>query len=144
VLSARAEEFVASSGAAVPVAQQPEGAAKFGDDVTDGEIEAAFDRAEPVREQMVDADQVAQEAMRSVDLSEAEALPEVQDPVFQTHAMADLLERQGDADGASRIRAAIVPADAESISSADADRARRNQVISTLEGWLVKLRRQPR
>ncbi len=88
------------------------------DPLSEQEFERAFDAAEPEVDQMIDADRVAQVALRqagadephvegeggdSMERQEPDELPEG----FATATMAELLERQGDADGASRIRASL-------------------------------------
>lgn len=108
----------------------------------DGEIDAAFDSAEPETSAMLDADEVAQQAMRAADLDEpegafsvdealadADAIPPDDSP-FHTQTMADLLESQGDVPGAERIRAAL-----------DAIPPARPAALDTLEQWLQNLRR---
>jgi hypothetical protein len=112
-------------------------------DISDSELDRAFDVAEPDRDQLVDADRVAQEAMRDADLDRPEELAsDAIDPEFATGAMAELLERQGDSDGASRIRAALeVNAEAANATSAP-PRAARERTIATLEQWLRNLRRK--
>jgi predicted Zn-dependent protease len=112
----------------------------FDDDVTDGELESAFDAAEPVLDELVDANRVAELAMRDAELDAPEDL--ASDPIFATRAMAELLERQGDTQAASRIRTKLdADASAEAVrlggSSALDERER---TIATLESWLANLR----
>lgn len=105
--------------------------------ISDDELELAFADARPEREQMRNADDVAQEAMLRADLDlEAEGgmSPDEVGENFATETMAELLERQGDGQGASRIRAALG-------SRPDPpDRPSRSDVVATLEHWLDNLR----
>lgn len=114
------------------------------DAISDRELEAAFDEAEPEIDQMVDADRVAQVALRQVAADELGLETPLPDETtapehpglpasFATATMAELLERQGDAEGASRIRANLADTPAECPP--------RSQVISTLERWLDNVRR---
>lgn len=109
----------------------------FDDDVSDGELEEAFAHAALDREQLIDADAMAHQAMRAAELDEPE-IPAVEsaDPIFATRTMAEVLERQGDVDGAERIRAAMAP---ETVGPWP--RTRHQAVIATLESWLTNLRR---
>jgi hypothetical protein len=118
--------------------------------ISELELEAAFEAARPERERMRDADQVAHEAMRAsgTDEPELDAAPEPDaeeleprsdlPPSFATATMAELLERQGDVAGASRIRAGLAAARPTPAPSA---RPSRQQVIATLESWLHNVRR---
>jgi tetratricopeptide (TPR) repeat protein len=117
----------------------------FDGDVTEGELESAFDAAEPVLDELVDANRVAEQAMRGADLDEPEALSDVaEDPIFATRAMAELLERQGDSQSASRIRANL-EVQAESAEAIPVDELNeRQRTIATLESWLANLRSGPR
>ncbi|MDJ0853537.1 MAG: hypothetical protein QNK04_34655 [Myxococcota bacterium] len=165
--------------------------------LSEQELERAFDAAEPEVDQMIDADRVAQVALRQAGADElhvegeAEGLPEALPSQFDelpaevdelaaevdelpaevdelpegfaTATMADLLERQGDSDGASKIRASLaseaiepVPeavvdapapeadvdalaAEGESATDA-AGRPSRRAVMRTLERWLDNVR----
>jgi hypothetical protein len=101
----------------------------------DAELEMALDDARPEMDSMIDADGIAFEAMRRERLDEPEtvALPAPGSP-FHTRTLADLLERQGDAEGAHAIRSAL---------ETDADGGepeQRAQTIRILERWLGRLR----
>lgn len=128
----------AAEGAAPP-------AGSFDDDVSEQEIEHAFAAAETDRDQVIDADHIAQQAMRLVDGDLDDDLLSAPEAPFATRTMADLLERQGDPQRASRIRAALSPAaraSAEAPASRDeSGHGRRQRIISELEGWLENLRR---
>jgi hypothetical protein len=104
-------------------------------DVTDLELEHAFERAHPVADEVVDADRVAREAIREVD---RELLARAEPPAaFATGTMAELLERQGDAEGARRIRESLAHRE---VRRENPPRLRprpdRARVLATLEEWL--------
>lgn len=99
----------------------------------DDELEQAFAEATPEADEMHDANEVAFEAMRAVELDLPELAP------FQTQTMAALLERQGDHAGARAIRDALERSTPhESVRSSD---RRRDDRIRTLERWLERTRR---
>lgn len=103
------------------------------DAFADDELEQAFAEATPEEDAMRDANEVAFEAMRAVELDLPELAP------FQTQTMAALLERQGDHAGARAIREAL-----ERSAPRDAVRGverRRDDRIRTLERWLERTRR---
>lgn len=127
--------------------------------ISELELEEAFESARAETEQMRDADQVAREAL----LATGEHLPELDTPPpwensedsaweedelavselppsFATATMAELLESQGDNEGASRIRAGLAGPAAHSTPPPSA-RPGRRQVIETLEFWLDNVRR---
>jgi hypothetical protein len=116
-------------------ARAPEPAA-LGGGIDEAELERAFAAAEPERASMWDADGVAEAALRQVGEGDAADWPEAEPQAaelpagFATATMAELLERQGDAAGASRIRAGLAPA-----------RPSQQRVIATLERWLENVRR---
>ena len=112
------------------------------DEVTDLELDLAFDRARPVEGEVIDADRVARQAIREVDreLLGARAAPPA---AFATGTMAELLERQGDVEGARRIREPLA-ARGEGGSPTRSRAGRRSdrvRVLSTLQGWLQNVRR---
>ncbi len=149
---AREELLCAIAAAAAPVV------APVDEPLSEQEFERAFDAAEPEVDQMIDADRVAEVALREAGADELHvegeadfateegALPEG----FATATMAELLERQGDTDGASRIRAALstappgqdppAPEGASPERDAEASRPSRGRVIRTLERWLENVR----
>jgi hypothetical protein len=135
VLGFATRGFVASEAGA-----PPEISSGFEREVTEGELERAFAAAEPDRDQIVDADRVAQDAMRQADLDRPEMASPVSDPVFATRTVADLLERQGSLDKASQIRAAL-EANGEGAGAASS-LDRRERIIAILESWLANLRRE--
>ena len=99
---------------------------------------------------MLDADQVALAAVAEADRmlgDEVEAAATPLDPAlggrFTTATMAELLEEQGDASGASRIRAALDVAPDDDARTAGANPSRET-VIRTLEAWLENVRQGAR
>lgn len=113
---------------------------EFGDDVTDGELESAFDAARPVADELVDANRVVEVAIRDAELDQPEALGTVAaDPLFATQTMADLLERQGDGAGASRIRESLEAME-DGPSPSPVGSTSGDRILSTLESWLDNLR----
>jgi len=105
--------------------------------VSDLELDCAFERAEPVADEVIDADRVAQQAIREVDRE----LARRPTPPFATRTMAELLEQQGDAEGARRIRDSLAARDPRrEARAAGRGRADRSQALSTLERWLTNVR----
>jgi hypothetical protein len=109
-------------------------------ELSEQELSEAFEHAEPEREHLLDADRVAQQALREAELGPADEIlpPHATDSLFATRTMAELLERQGDRAGAERIRDRLerVQDDAQGGSPGD----RRGRVVRELERWLVNLR----
>ena len=103
---------------------------------TEEELDAAFEMARPEAEAMVDANDLAREALRRTDATPEEAteLVTAQGSPFATRTVADLLEQQGDPGNADVVRRSL----GEKAQHPDDERRRR--VVATLEGWLVKLR----
>jgi hypothetical protein len=122
-----------------PVAVSPAApAAGAASGITDDELETAFADAEPELDRMRDADDVAQEAMLQADMAleaEGDMAPDEVGENFATETMAHLLERQGDEEGASRIRAVLGGSEGEA-----GGRPARGEVVATLERWLDNLR----
>jgi hypothetical protein len=116
--------------------------------LSDAELDHAFDEAETDAEQLIDPNRVAQEAILHADSGAGEGLREdgvegsaAPGQAFVTETMARLLDRQGDARGAARIRAALA---AESPPRRDQPLARaqrRMRTVVVLERWLANLRR---
>jgi hypothetical protein len=120
---------------------------EFSEGVSDQELEHAFEEASPETDQMLDADRVAQVAMRQADEALGEDLgPDEVGTAFATRTMADLLEDQGDPEGAARIRASledaaeVPPLERPPSEDRTGGRFSRQQVIATLERWLDNLR----
>ena len=121
--------------------------AEFSEGVSDQELDHAFEEASPETDQMLDADRVAQVAMRQADEALGEDLaPDEVGTAFATRTMADLLEGQGDPEGAARIRASledateVPPLERPLSEGRPGGRLVRQQVIATLERWLDNLR----
>ena len=100
----------------------------------DAELDAAFEMARPEAEVMVDANDLAREAVRRADPAPAAELVTAQGSPFATHTVADLLEQQGDLGNADSLRRSL----GEKAQPSEEERRRR--VVATLEGWLMKLR----
>lgn len=109
-------------------------------EVSEGELDRAFEGAEPVADELIDVNHVAQQVLREAD-REPEDVELGPHSAFATRTMAELLERQGDAEGASRIRAALAPDDPAG-EAAGERRPGREEIIATLETWLENLRRE--
>ncbi len=109
-------------------------------ELSEQEFEAAFELAEPEAEHLMDADRVAEQALREAELGPADEIspPGAGDSVFATRTMAELLERQGDRAGAARIRNRLERSRAPSAGGASTDR--RGRVVRELERWLDNLR----
>jgi hypothetical protein len=111
-------------------------------EVTDLELDHAFARARPVADEVIDADRVARQAISEVDRELLAVRAAPREP-FATGTMAELLERQGDHEGARRIRDSLARREARSETrSAPGRRAERARVLATLEAWLAKVRRE--
>jgi hypothetical protein len=117
-------------------AAQPDGDGPvFGEAVSEAELELAFEDAQPEREQMVDADSIAQQAIRQTDtdLSGDFASPEVS---YATETVAGLLEDQGAEPEAMRIREVVATERATPTAQTHSHAA----IIQELERWLGNLR----
>ena len=104
-------------------------------DFEEAELDNAFLEAESRPDEMWNANHVAEATLAQVEEGTPEGLAAAADSPFATATMAGLLERQGHADEAQALRAAIGEADAGDPPS---ERAR---IIATLERWLENLRR---
>jgi hypothetical protein len=133
---------------------------QFADDVGDSELDLAFAEAESDPEEMHDVNRVAE---RVLEQAEREGAFEANaHPIFATETMAELLEGQGDSQGAQAIRAALhvggsAADEVEQFSARTAGRsgggpagsgaeldARLSQsarTLATLERWLDNVRR---
>jgi tetratricopeptide (TPR) repeat protein len=109
-------------------------------EVSEQELEDAFERAEPEAENLIDADRVAEQALREADLGPADEIspPGAQSSPFATRTMAELLERQGDRAGAERIRSRLERSRESSAGASPNDP--RGRVLRELERWLANLR----
>lgn len=112
-------------------------------EVSESEFDAAFADVETDLERVLDPNRVAAEAVSYVDgladgHSEPSLIESLEGSAFATATMAELLERQGDADGAARVRAAVASASRSAPGRSEADK--RNRTIATLQRWLDNLR----
>jgi len=108
----------------------------FGAEVSDGELEVAFESAETDRDQVIDADTIAQQAVSETesDLGDEFASP---GSSFATQTVADLLAQQGDEQRASQVRAIVK----SSISDTELKKRDRSALkIERLERWLINVR----
>jgi tetratricopeptide (TPR) repeat protein len=112
------------------------GAHPFDAGVEAKELDLAFERAEPDAEQVVDADRVALVAMREANLDAPEDLALV-DSAYATETMAKLLAKQGDRDGAARIRERLSLRETAGRALPVGSRVRR---VEILERWLRNVR----
>ncbi len=141
VLDAVPHHPLADGPGAVPELRGPQDALDALADVNDHELDRAFAEAETERESVLDASQVAHEAMLAHDL-DAPEFGDLDSP-FATATMAELLERQGHSQPAEAIRSALASHEKtlptrEATASPHPSRVR---VLSTLERWLKNLRR---
>lgn len=113
-------------------------------DVSDTEFDAAFADVETDLERVVDPNRVAAEAVSYVDgppgtAPEPSLLESLEGGAFATATMAELLERQGDRDGAARVRAAVASSQ-HSPTPASEQTEWRRRTVATLQRWLDNLR----
>jgi hypothetical protein len=108
----------------------------FGAEVSDGELEVAFESAETDRDEVIDADAIAQQAVSEAELDLADEFVSP-DSSFATRTVADLLAQQGDEQRASQIRAMM---DSPASDTAVTARDRNAREIERLERWLVNIR----
>ena len=108
----------------------------FGAEVSDGEFEVAFESAETDRDEVIDADAIAQQAVSEV---ESELADEFVSPnsSYATRTVADLLAQQGDEQRASQIRAMM---DSSASDTGVKTRDRNARKIERLERWLTNIR----
>ena len=105
-------------------------------ELADDELERAFDEASPESDAMIDAERIAMGALRAVEEEGPSGGPELPGAAFRTKTMAQLLEQQGDREGAEAIRASL-----RSEVIGDPDSGRGDRRIAKLERWLARLRR---
>lgn len=120
--------------------------------VSAAELDHAFETAEPELEAMITPDRLAEEAALRVDAGSAEpaeaagAFAESSEVLelgeaFSTRTMAELLEQQGDSDGAARIRASLAATPAAERPSPETATGPDPRVLAALEHWLENVRR---
>jgi len=113
------------------------------------EFDRAFDAAEAEEEGLIDANQVAAQAIHAVEDGAGEDLVSAPESPFATATMAGLLERQGHVAEARIVRERATAKPDENRHSLNAPRpalsdakARdRAHILATLEHWLENLRR---
>ena len=108
-LAAEALRQVAGQGLEAPGAASGEAAAgglAF-ESIDDDELDDAFDQAETEADELVDADDIARQAMRTAELDQPEGIESEPPSPFATQTMAELLERQGLAEDARALRESI-------------------------------------
>jgi tetratricopeptide (TPR) repeat protein len=100
----------------------------------EGEIERALATARPEREAMLDADEVAAEALRRLEAQDERGELDTSEPSpFATRTVAEILERQGEPGRAASVRRSL---ERRSSRAPDA----RTRAIGRLERWLARLR----
>lgn len=113
------------------------------------EFDRAFDAAESEDEGVIDANHVAEQAIRAVEGAAAEDLVSAPESPFATATMAGLLERQGHVGEARAVRERVAarpeeshrPVDPARHTASDAKARDRARILATLERWLENLRR---
>ncbi len=132
--------------AAPPAPAQPR---ELLEEIGGDEFDRAFDAAESEAEGVMDANQVAEQAIRAVEQGVSEDLVSAPESPFATATMAGLLERQGHTAEARVVRERAATRPEESHRTTDPARyptsdpkARdRARILATLERWLENLRR---
>ena len=108
----------------------------FGTEVSDGEVEIAFESAETDRDEVIDADSIAQQAVSETEFDPTDEFVSP-DSSFATRTVANLLENQGDKQRASQIRAMMDSSESDTEVKTQNRNARK---IERLERWLVNIR----
>jgi hypothetical protein len=119
------------------------------DEIGGEEFDRAFDAAESEDEGVMDAHQVAEQAIRSVERGATEDLVSAPESPFATETMAGLLERQGHAAEARVVRERagakpdpdVRPTSPATQAGGDTKARDRARILATLERWLENLRR---
>ena len=126
----------AETNLGVEVADDPKSGQGFGAEVSEGEFEVAFESAETDRDEVIDADAIAAQAMSEVETELADEFVSP-DSSFATRTVADLLAQQGDEQRASQIRAMM---DSSAGDTGVKPRDRNARKIERLERWLINIR----
>jgi hypothetical protein len=131
----RVIEAWADTNLGVEVTDESASGETFGGAVSDQELEIAFESAETDRDQVIDADTIAQQAVSEteVDFADEFASP---DSSFATRTVADLLEQQGDEQHASQIRARM---DSSASDTAAKTQDRNARKIERLQRFLISI-----
>jgi hypothetical protein len=146
-----AAEAARRRSSAPPLHAEPPAAAQpleLLDEVEGDEFDRAFEAAESEADGMIDANRVAEQAIRAVEGSGDELVSAPESP-FATATMAGLLERQGHTAEARTVRERAAARSDDSKRSADLGRVAasdprardRARIMATLERWLENLRR---
>jgi hypothetical protein len=120
----------------VEVAGESVSGETFDAEVSDGELDVAFESAETDRDEVIDADAIAQQAVSETEFDHADEFVSP-DSSFATRTVADLLAQQGDEQRASQIRAMM---DSPAGDTVLKTRDRNTRKIERLERWLVNIR----
>ena len=107
----------------------------FDAEVSDGELEIAFESAETDRDEVIDANAIAQQAVSETEFDPADEFVSP-DSSFATRTVADLLAQQGDEHRASRIRAMMDSSAGDTVVKTQDRNARK---IERLEHWLINI-----
>jgi hypothetical protein len=126
----------ADTNLGVEVTDQSVSGEPFGVEVSDGELEVAFESAETDRDEVIDADAIAQQAVSETEFDLADEFVSP-DSSYATRTVADLLAQQGDEQRASRIRAMM---DSPASDTVLKNRDRKSREIERLERWLINIR----
>lgn len=110
------------------------------EDVSDAELDQAFDLAETDPDELIDPNHVVEETIERIDPNDDLAGHPLSEEIaagatFATETMAGLLERQGDGRGAAGIRAAL-----EADGLPPSSDAAREKAIAVLERWLHNIK----
>jgi hypothetical protein len=132
----RVIEDWADTNLGVEVTDESDSGEMFGAAVSDGELEVAFESAETDRDEVIDADAIAQQAVSETEFDLADEFVSP-DSSFATRTVADLLAQQGDEQRASRIRAMMDPPASDTLLTS---RDRNVRKIERLERWLINIR----
>jgi hypothetical protein len=108
----------------------------FDAEVSDGELEIAFESAETDRDEVIDANAIAQQAVSETEFDSADEFASP-DSSFATRTVADLLSQQGDEHRASQIRAMMDSSAGDTVVETQDRNARK---IERLEHWLTNIR----
>ena len=125
----------ADTNLGVEVTGEPVSGETFDAEVSDGELEVAFESAETDRDEVIDADAIAQQAVSETEFDLADEFVSP-DSSFATRTVADLLAQQGDEQRASRIRAMMDSSAGDTVVKTQDRNARK---IERLEHWLINI-----
>jgi hypothetical protein len=126
----------ADANLGVEVTDESVSGESFDAEVSDGELEVAFESAETDRDEVIDANAIAQQAVSETEFDPADEFVSP-DSSFATRTVADLLAQQGDEQRASRIRAMMDSSGGDTVVKT---RDRNTRKIERLEHWLINIR----